>query len=605
MSPEDDQSAQHVAHQESATIAGLMDANVRLVRLLEESWRLEEQRQAERREWISERASLRAMIDEVPDYLFVKDTLCRFTIANRAVAADLGARPIGILGKTDLELHPAERAREFMADDERVIRTGEPMIDKEEFVVLPSGKQRWLSTSKVPLRGEDGSIHGLVGIARDITLRKEAEQQVRFLAYHDPLTKLPNRASCEATIGAWVEQLPPGNECRLLLIDLDGFKEVNDTLGHAAGDELLRMVASRLAELARSHNEVARLGGDEFVILRPYVSETEEAEFCDQLIHSLASPFVVMGHSLKVGGSVGVSKLHPLATPLSAMREADIALYRAKSCGRGRWMRFESKMAVDLERRQRLEDELRLAVDNDPSQIRVHYQAIYDVTGRTLRGLEALVRWQHPEMGLLPPDVFIPLAEERGIIFAIGDIVLNDAARVLRETSTPWIAVNVSPLQLKDGHFAERFLATLEGAEVSPKRLQIEITENLLVEALSDAGVLLDRLRSKGVRVALDDFGVGYSSLGYLAKLQVDKIKIDRAFVAQIGTSSGNAVVRAMLAFAKALEMAVTAEGVETEEQRDFLARAGCDEIQGYLFSRPAPPCYRSNEEALDIPQLT
>ncbi len=576
-----------VAGEKPETISDLLRVNERLWQLVNDALEQEERWQAERREWTEERASLRAMIDQVPDYLFVKDRQCRFAIANRAVAADLGAEPRTILGKTDMDLHPPDRAREFMEDEQRVLSTGQPMIDKEEFVLLKSGQQRWLSTSKLPLRDEAGNITGLVGIARDITLRKRAEEQVRFLAYYDPLTRLPNRATCEAKIEALTHALGPGQEARLMLIDLDRFKQVNDTLGHGAGDELLRKVADRLSELAGSRDEVSRLGGDEFVIVRSFADEQEETAFYDSIVRALEAPFPVMGNSVHVGGSVGISKVHATTTSLSALREADIALYEAKAGGRGQWQRFEEAMAAELEHRQQLETDLRHAVRRAHEQIQVYYQPVYDTTGTTVAGLEALVRWMHPSLGLLSPDQFIPLAEERGLITALGQIVLRQACDVLRKTHLPWVAVNVSPLQLREARFVEQFLEIVRSSGIAPERIQVEITEGMLVEEFQETNALLDRLRWNGVKVALDDFGTGYSSLSYLAQLQVDKIKIDRSFVSGIGSASGNAIVQAIVAFAKALNVTVTAEGVETEEQRRFVELAGCHEIQGYLFSRP------------------
>jgi diguanylate cyclase (GGDEF)-like protein/PAS domain S-box-containing protein len=573
-------------------VDGLSRMHEQLLRLAGEHLREREQWQEERRRFVEEKTWHRAMIDEVPDYLFVKDRDCRFVVANKAVAADLGRDPSSMVGATDADVHPPERAGEFMADDRRVISSGRPMIDKEEFVIRPNGETRWLSTSKVPLRDETGKIIGLVGVARDITLRKHAEQQVRFLAYYDPLTKLPNRASFEENLERVAQSLEPGHEARLMLVDLDRFKQVNDTLGHAAGDELLREVAKCMSLLVDGLGQVARLGGDEFVAVVRFDDYAGESAFYDRMVQQLAA-FNIMGNEVHVGASIGVSKVHNSTTPLAALREADIALYDAKAKGRNRWQLFEGGMAEEVERRHQLEVDLRNSLPRG-DQFVVLYQPIFNADGARVAGVEALVRWLHPELGLLGPDRFISLAEERGLIIELGDVVLRRACELLARTGLAWVAVNVSPVQLRDPLFPDRALDTLGALGVSPSRLQLEITEGVVLEEFGQAGPVLDRLRSAGVRIAIDDFGTGYSSLSYLGRLSVDKIKIDRSFVQAIGNPSGDAIVRAVIAFANALNMTVTAEGVETEHQRQFLKSAGCQELQGYLLGRPM------SEERLD-----
>lgn len=542
-------------------------------------WLLEKARLVEERTW------LRAMIDQVPDYLFVKDRQNRFVVANRAVAADLGRTPESIIGLTDADLHQPDRSGEFMADDTRVIETGEPMIDKEEFVVLPSGEHRWLSTSKVPLRDATGEIVGLVGVARDITQRKQAEEQIKFLAYSDPLTKLPNRASFETTFAQMADRLGPTEEARLLLVDLDRFKQVNDTLGHAAGDELLCHVAGRLTRITGIMGHVARIGGDEFAIIIGFNSPEQERSFCDRLVLELRT-FSLMGNSIHVGASVGVAKIHHLTTPFAALREADIALYESKSAGRNGWKAFESRMADLVETRHLLESDLQSALVTG-QEFFLLYQPIFDITGNVQLGVEALVRWQHPELGLLSPDRFIPLAEDLGSIVELGELVLQRACRLLSRTDLPWVAVNVSPIQLRHERFVERVLQITRDEGVDPSRLELEITERIALEQTATTSDVLEELRGAGIRIAIDDFGTGYSSLNYLGRIRVNKIKIDQSFVAAIGSSNANAIVRAVIAFAKALNVTVTAEGVETEAQRQFLEQAGCDQLQGYLLARP------------------
>ena len=540
-------------------------------------------------QWKSERLWLRAMIDQVPDYLFVKDADCRFVVANRAVAADLGhGEPAMLLGKSDLDLHPRELAEGFLANDRAVMDTGKPMLDHEEYVLLADGSRRWLSTSKLPLRTPDGTIIGLVGIARDITERKRAEDRIHHLAYHDALTGLPNRSQLELELQAAVETAADDARAVLILIDLDRFKHVNDTLGHVAGDELIRQVARRLVALVGTRGIVSRLGGDEFAVLLTGVTNPHLAEgMSNAILSELGRQFDLLGDPAFIGASLGIGTVRPGADAEQVFREADIALYDAKSQGRGRWQVFAPAMAHALAERREVEHDLRAALGSG-GQLQLEYQPIYKADGVTMLGAEALVRWNHPMRGRLSPDLFVNVAEERGLIDRLGEWVFEDACRMLLDTDIPWVAVNVSPLQLRRRRFYDRALATVADMKIDPGRIQIEITEGVLLEATESTEAGLRRLRAAGMRLALDDFGTGYSSLNYLRRYNVDKLKVDRSFVAQLGMSSDAAViVQTIIGLGRAMGMLVTAEGVETELQRDFLVACGCHELQGYLLSRP------------------
>lgn len=552
--------------------------------------RFVEQMASSQTEWDAERLWLRAMIDQVPDYLFAKDTECRFIIANKAVAADLGhGDPSAILGKTDLDLHPLDLAREFYAADRRVMSSGKPQLDHEEYVRLPDGTRRWLSTSKLPLRSADDTIIGLVGIGRDITERKQVEDRIHHLAYHDALTGLPNRIQFELRLQSALAVAQPGRETMLILVDLDRFKHVNDTLGHAAGDELIRQVAGRLSALVGNRGMVARLGGDEFGVLLTHVGDPEVAEgLSSAILSELARPFDLFGDPAFIGASLGISQGDGNADADRLLREADTALYDAKSHGRGRWQVFAPAMASILAERREVEHDLRDAL-TEGNQLELAYQPVYGTDLRIV-GAEALVRWNHPTRGRLPPDLFIGVAEERGLIDRLGEWVFEEACRTIKTLNCPWIAVNVSAVQLRRHRFCDWALDTLNRMQLDPHRLQIEITESVLLDASEGTLLALQRLRKAGVRVALDDFGTGYSSLSYLRHYNVDKLKVDRSFVAQLGASAeSGAIVRAIIELALALKIDVTAEGVETEAQRDFLVGCGCTELQGFLLSRPVP----------------
>lgn len=563
-------------------LSAALETSERLRKLVEDRLKEAEAWEDERLRWTEERRLLRAMIDQVPDYLFVKDTDCRFVIANKAVASDLGEGPNALLGKTDLELHPMRLARQFYANDQKVIQTGEPILDHEEFVLLPNGEKRWLSTSKLPLRNESGAIAGLVGIARDITRRKLAEEQIWHLAYHDQLTGLANRTRFETALTEAAKS--EGDAGYLLLIDLDGFKRVNDSLGHAAGDELLRQVGERLRHLFGNDGFVARLGGDEFGILLGGRNDLPTA--CNAVIQCLTSSFSIAGKIVHVGASLGVTAIPHSATAVDCLREADIALYEAKAKGRGRWQAFERDMAERLENKHRLEEELRVAL-RASDQIFTVYQPVYAANRQRILGAEALVRWRHPSAGTLSPVSFIPIAEESGLIGELFEHVLRQACALLRRSSVPWLAVNVSTMQLHAADFATNTLRTIQSAGVAPSRLQLEITESVLLDESGETRIQLEALKTAGIGIALDDFGTGYSSLSYLRRFHIDKLKVDRSFVSEMGSKSADAIVTAIVSMAHGLDLTVTAEGVETEGQRRQLESIGCDEIQGYLTSPP------------------
>ena len=417
-----------------------------------------------------------------------------------------------------------------------------------------------------------------------------SEAQALHLAFHDPLTGLSNRALFNDRLDRMLAEARQKNtRLALLYLDLDRFKSVNDTLGHPAGDDLIRELANRLTDIPRGTDCVARLGGDEFAVLQTEVASTADVEaLCQRIIQAANHPFDLLGTSAFVGVSIGVA-ISPDAGVDRAelMRKADIALYRAKAEGRNRFRIFAEEMDLFLRRRREIEAELREAIAAG-DQLRVQYQPLYSPESTTPVGFEALLRWQHPAHGLVPPAVFIPIAEETGVMLEIGEWVLRQACNTAVRWPAARLAVNVSPVQFRSPGFADTVLEILRESGLEPKRLELEITESLLVDNTDLSARIFARLRSAGVRIALDDFGTGYSSLNYLNKFAVDKIKIDRSFVQNLDTSAASdAIVQAMIDLAKAVGVEVTAEGVETAGQRDFLRSVGCDEMQGFLLSRP------------------
>ena len=418
---------------------------------------------------------------------------------------------------------------------------------------------------------------------------QRSQSQAQYLAYHDTLTGLPNRALFEDRLNrALLAVAGDSRKIGLLYIDLDRFKTVNDTFGHPCGDELVRQTAARLENSVRQVDTVARLGGDEFAVIVFDIKDLATAEeLCQRLLGELRQPFSLLGNQVFVGASIGVAISNgPDTEPADLLRKADIALYEAKKNGRGRHEVFAGGMDDLLARKRMIESDLRDALSQG-KDIRLVYQPIYATDGATVVGAEALIRWQHPVHGVLSPAHFVSIAEERGMTNLLGDWVLGEAARFAATTDLPWIAVNVSPLQLRDAGFADHVLTVLRQARVEPSRIQIEIVESALLENSQATKSVLGELREAGIRIVLDDFGTGYSSINYLKRHIIDKLKIDRSFVRMLGGAEGSAIVKAIVELASALNVKVTAEGVETPEQRDLLIAMGCDELQGFLFSPP------------------
>ncbi|WP_207485257.1 putative bifunctional diguanylate cyclase/phosphodiesterase [Arenibaculum pallidiluteum] len=426
---------------------------------------------------------------------------------------------------------------------------------------------------------------------------RASEAHAQHLALHDVLTGQPNRALLAERLEqavARVRRSAPRDETRfaLLLLDLDRFKQVNDTLGHQAGDELIREFAARLSALVRRGDLVARLGGDEFAIIQIGIRDLDDVEgLCRRILECAHQPFAFSrGMRANVGVTIGVALAPDTGIDGSdLMRKADIALYRAKAEGRDRYCIFAEGMDASVLERGRIEAELRAALDTGEGLL-VHYQPLMSRDGRTLTGLEALIRWDHPVLGMLPPSRFLPVAEECGLSVRLDQWVLDQTCRALPTLPDVPVAVNLSPAQFFTDDLYERLMGTVTLHGVSPRRIELEITERALLDENAACHGALMRLRAAGFRIALDDFGTGYSSLSYLRRFQVDKIKIDQSFVRHLGSSdNSSSIVQAIITMGQSMGVQVTAEGVETSEQLEFLARSGCNQMQGFLFAGAVP----------------
>jgi diguanylate cyclase (GGDEF)-like protein len=432
---------------------------------------------------------------------------------------------------------------------------------------------------------------GFVAVHEDITERRRAEAKISHLARHDPLTNLPNRVLFREFLEQAFAKSRTGEGCAILCLDLDHFKTVNDTLGHAIGDEVLTLAAVRLLTAVQSADMVARIGGDEFAIVQTAVARPEQcSELASRIVDLLGQPFDIGGRHIEIGTSVGIA-VAPSdgVNPDQLLKNADMALYLAKSDGRGTHRFFEREMDRRLQARHTLEVDLRSAITN--AEFELHYQPIIRLEDGRVSGFEALVRWNHPQRGLIPPGQFIPLAEETGLIVPLGEWVLRTACAQASRWSEPvGVAVNLSAAQFKGRNLVQIALSALAASGLAPSRLDLEITESVLLQDEANTLATLHQLRGLGVRISMDDFGTGYSSLAYLRSFPFDKIKIDRSFVRDMPErNDSRAIIRAVTGLAQGLKISTVIEGIETEEQLTMAKAEGCDEAQGFLFSKPMP----------------
>lgn len=565
---------------------GLLIVNGAVVSVLSEFMR------AALRKSASDRRLLSSVICGTSDAVFVKDLQGRYLLANAATAQFLRRAPEQVLGQSDDALFPAETGQQVMARDREVMASGQTQTIEEQ-VTLPDGRELQFLSTKGPVFDSCGQVAGLFGISRDVTERKQAEDRIDHLAHFDALTGLPNRVQLEECATRHLLQADgAGGKLALLFLDLDRFKDINDSLGHSVGDALLVRLARRLQAVLQADDLLARHSGDEFIFLLAGDDVALLQARVQHILDMVAEPFAIGQHELTVSASIGVAIYPQDGRDLeNLVRCADAAMYQAKQNGRNRSCFFTSDLEDQAVRHLQIINALRHALERE--ELSLHYQPQCDAATGRIVGAEALLRWRHPVLGAVSPAEFIPAAEYSGLILPIGEWALRQAVRQMKQWlergMAPFVmAVNLSAAQFRHPDLPQLVSQILHQEQLPPQYLELELTEGTAMHDPQQAIAVMDRLHERGVRMAIDDFGIAYLSLSYLKKFKVSKLKIDQSFVRDIsGDSEDRAIVAAIINLAHNLGLRTIAEGVEYAAQLDYLRAQGCEEIQGYYFSRP------------------
>ena len=531
---------------------------------------------------------LDTVIENVPMPIVVKTAReSRYTLINRAGEKLFGLSREEIIEKTPHDIFDDERASRVLTHDAESLLSEQPLIIPDHAINTRKQGVRLVTSKKVSIKGADGKPEYILTLIDDVTERRQAERRVAHLAHSDALTDLPNRASFNERLSSTLTSAEAaGGSFAMLCMDLDGFKRINDAYGHVVGDLLLCQVADRL-RIAADAVFVARLGGDEFTVIADIRDRSGVVQLADRLLAAFVDDFDVDGHRLTQATSIGIA-IYPAdgADAKTLVSNADAALYRAKAEGSGSIRFFDAEMGGRLHERAALQNDLKSAIQHN--ELHLHYQPQVKMSGE-ITGFEALARWSSPKRGTVSPAEFIPVAEESSLILVLDEWVLREACREAASWDTPLnIAVNISPVDFRHGDLPRLIHSILLETGLAPRRLELEITEGVLIDDLSRAVSILLRLKSLGVRIALDDFGTGYSSLSYLRAFPFDRIKIDRSFISDLDSNHhSTAIVHAVIGLGRSLDIPTLAEGVETQAQHAFLVQEGCNEAQGYLTGRP------------------
>lgn len=538
---------------------------------------------------------LRTLIDAEPECVKLVDADGVIRLINKAGQEMLEADDTDQVVGREILPFVAPEYREAYTELQRRVMSGHSGHLQFEIVGL-RGARRWMDSHAVPLHHENDGKITLLSVTRDITAQKHSEERIHSLAYYDPVTGLPNRALLfDRLQRALIDATRRPRMVGVVVLDLDRFKNVNDSLGHESGDMLLQAVAERLTGLVRQVDTVARLGGDEITIILPDIrTEDDIVAVAEKIRQSLLDPFAIGERQLIVTASLGVA-VYPRdgKNVQELLRNADVAMYRAKELGRNMLQKYSADMTMRANQTLTMENDLRLVLERE--ELMLHYQPVVDITSGRMIGMEALLRWNHPKAGMVPPGDFIPIAEDTGLILPIGEWVLRQACRqnrIWQQRGLPpvWVSVNLSAQQVLDPKLVDLIRSVLSETGMEARYLELELTESVLMQTIGQVMGNLEQLRALGVRLLVDDFGIGYSSLNYLKHFPIHALKIDQSFVSGISDDPSDLVItRAIINLAHSLNLAVVAEGVETAEQLDFLIEHQCETVQGYLFSRPVP----------------